>query len=217
MCIHMYSNMYIYMYVCIHIYIYTSAPTRLERGNANLFRCADLEKRADFNLRRVRQLEKITDFQSVRTGKIVLTWTWVFCVRLWKSALTWTWLLISRISTRSHEGGFGQIVARVVLCALLLAGLFRTILVGVVVDHGSHLYIQHVLHTKPSRQTNLQYTEKGTQRLRHTQTGERSKKKYVHRQGNGVTKKSTCIALKIEAASNVSALRGISSSLSSCA
>ena len=73
MCIHMYSNTYVYIYECIHIYIYKSAPTRLERGNTNLFRCADLKKSAVFNLRRIRQLEKVTDFQSVRPGKIALT------------------------------------------------------------------------------------------------------------------------------------------------
>jgi len=48
---YVFKYVYKYIYLCIHIYIYTSAPTRLERGNANLFRCADLEKSADFNLR----------------------------------------------------------------------------------------------------------------------------------------------------------------------
>ena len=43
------------VYTCI--YVYTSALTRLERGNANLFRFADLKKSADFNLRGVRQLD----------------------------------------------------------------------------------------------------------------------------------------------------------------
>ena len=70
---YVFRYIYTYIYVCMYIYIYKSAPTRLERGNANLFRYADLKKSADFNLRRVRQLEKVTDFQSVRPGKIALT------------------------------------------------------------------------------------------------------------------------------------------------
>ena len=55
----MYSYIYICIYICVYtcIYIYTSALTRLERGNANLFRFADLKKSADFNLRGVRQLD----------------------------------------------------------------------------------------------------------------------------------------------------------------
>ena len=169
---YVFKYVYIYIYVCIHIYIHKSAPTRLGRGNANFFRCADLKKSADFILRRVRQLEKVTYFQSVRPGKIALTWTWVFCVRPWKSALTWTWLFFSRISTESHEGGFGQIVARVVLCALLLAGLFRTILVGVAVDHGSHLYIPtRVTHKTIQIDTHTIYRETDTSFETYTDRG----------------------------------------------
>jgi len=150
--IYIYTYTYVCVYICIqiciyiftwvytYIYIYTSAPIWLERGNANLFTCADLKKSADCSSQRNfcrSHILEVADFFKI----------WVFCVRPWKSALTWTWLFFSRISTQSHGGGFNQIAVRVVLFALLLAGLFRTILVGVAVDHGSHLYIQHVLHT----------------------------------------------------------------------
>ena len=82
-----------------------------------------------------------------------------------------------------------------VLCALLFVGLFHAILVGVEIDHGSHLDTQHVLDTKPSRQTHIQNREKGTKGVRHTQ---------LHTMAGGKSEnKSICKVLKIEATSNI--------------
>jgi len=81
------------------------------------------------------------------------------------------------VSTQSHEGVLGHIVGRVVLCALLLVGLFRMILVGVVIDHGSHLHIQNVLDTQPSRRTHI-VAEKACEV--HTDTHNDKEKKRKH-------------------------------------
>ena len=180
---YVFKYVYIYLHVCIHIYIYIQVRRLAFKEGTPFCSRALIEKERWLQLK-----ESLTTWKSHRVPKCATCKDFAdmnFCVCDLEKVRWLDLTFFFTISTQSHEGGFGQIVVRVVLCALSS------------LDSSTHSALGSQLIMGVICTSNMCYTQNHPDT--HTYNIQRKGHSVwdMHRQGNGVQKKSTYIALKI--------------------